>query len=444
MPRAAPAARRMPRAAPPGVRGILPLVRGGRGTAPTEEVAMPGIAILGAQWGDEGKGKVVDALADEADFVVRFSGGANAGHTVVVGDEVFKLHHLPCGTLHDKPASVLGGGMVIDPWSFCDELERLRERRDPGRVLISHEAHVVLPHHKKNDAGGGFVGTTGRGIGPAYSDKARRLGIRFGDLTDEARLREALQRLIDGKPNSTAQVGWTSVDIALAELEEVRAFVTPLVADTGALIRAALAQRQRVLFEGGQGAMLDLAYGTYPFVTSSHPTVGGILVGAGVSHRALGGVYGVVKAFTTRVGHGPFRTELRGELADRLRGTGEHQWDEYGTTTGRPRRVGWLDLPQLRYASEINGFDGLVVTKLDVLSGLEEVRVCVDVDAGGAPVYAVLPGWGDLSGLGTREALPRPVLDYLSLIEEATGVPVAMFSTSPRRADTYGAVRWDG
>lgn len=404
---------------------------------------MPGIAIIGAQWGDEGKGKVVDALASEADLVVRYSGGANAGHTVVVADEVFKLHHLPCGTLHDRPVSVLGGGMVIDPWSLREELEGLRARRDPGRVVLSSEAHVVLPHHRKNDEGGGFVGTTGRGIGPAYSDKARRLGIRFGDLIDEARLREGLERLLQGKPNSTARVGWTSVDVAMDELADVVAYVRPLVADAGALVRDALAKRQRVLFEGGQGTMLDLAYGTYPYVTSSHPTVGGILVGAGVSHKALHGVYGVVKAFTTRVGHGPFRTELQGELADRLRGSGANQWDEFGTTTGRPRRVGWLDLPQLRYATALNGFDGLVVTKLDVLSGLDEVRVCIDVDAGGAPVYATLPGWGDLRGLGTRDALPHQVLDYLGLMEEATGVPVAMFSTSPKRADTYGAVSWD-
>ncbi len=404
---------------------------------------MPGIAIIGAQWGDEGKGKVVDALGAEADLVVRFSGGANAGHTVVVGDEVYKLHHLPCGTLHDRPVSVLGGGMVIDPWSLREELEGLRARRDPGRIVISSEAHAVLPHHTKNDEGGGFVGTTGRGIGPAYSDKARRLGIRFGDLIDDERLRLGLERLIEGKPNSTARVGWTSVDVALEALAEVREYVRPMVGDAGAVVRDALGRHQRVLFEGGQGTMLDLAYGTYPYVTSSHPTIGGILVGAGVSHKALHGVYGVVKAFTTRVGHGPFRTELHGELATRLRGTGENQWDEFGTTTGRPRRVGWLDLPQLRYAAAINGFDGLVVTKLDVLSGLDEVRVCVDVDGGGGPVYATLPGWGDLTGLGTRDALPHQVLDYLDLMEEATGVPVAMFSTSPKRADTYGAVRWD-
>jgi adenylosuccinate synthase len=402
---------------------------------------MPGIAVIGAQWGDEGKGKVVDALASEADVVVRFSGGANAGHTVVVGGEIFKLHHLPVGTLHDRPVSVLGAGMVIDPWTFRDELEAMRARRDPGDVLVAAEAHLVLPHHRKNDEGGGFVGTTGRGIGPSYSDKARRLGIRVGDLLDEEHLRGALARLLEGKPNSTARVGWHTVDDALAELAEVRDYLAPLVRDTGAFVRAALGEGQRVLFEGGQGTMLDLAYGTYPFVTSSHPTVGGILVGAGVSHRALHGVYGVVKAFSSRVGHGPFPTELDGEEAVRLRGTGTNQWDEFGTTTGRPRRVGWLDLPQVRYACEVNGFDGLVVTKLDVLSGLSTVKVCVDHDRG-RPVYEELPGWGDLRGLGSREALPKEVLDYLSLIERATGVPVEMFSTSPDRDDTYGTVRW--
>jgi adenylosuccinate synthase len=404
---------------------------------------MPGIAVIGAQWGDEGKGKVVDALASSADLVVRFSGGANAGHTVVVGDAVFKLHHLPVGTLHDGPISVLGGGMVIDPWTFREELEALRARRDPGDVVIAHDAHLVLPHHKKNDEGGGFVGTTGRGIGPAYSDKARRLGIRFGDLLDDERLRGGLARLLEGKPNSTARVGWGTVEEALAALEDVRSYVAPLVRDAGALVREALRRGQRVLFEGGQGTMLDLAYGSYPFVTSSHPTVGGILIGAGVSHRALHRVYGVVKAFASRVGHGPFATEIAGAEAERLRGTGSNQWDEFGTTTGRPRRVGWLDLPQLRYACEVNGFDGLVVTKLDVLSGLDEVKVCVE-HHGETPVYESLPGWGDLRGLGSRDALPSEVLDYLGLVEGVTGVAVSMFSTSPDRDDTYGAVDWGG
>lgn len=404
---------------------------------------MPGIAIIGAQWGDEGKGKVVDALASEADLVVRYSGGANAGHTVVVGEEVFKLHHLPCGTLHDRPTSILGGGMVIDPWALREEVEAFAQRRDPGRVLVSHEAHLVLPHHRKNDEGGGFVGTTGRGIGPAYSDKARRVGLRFGDLRDETVLRERLARLLAAKPNSTARVGWDSVNTAFEALREVRDFVLPFVCDTGRMVREALRGNQRVLFEGGQGTMLDLSYGTYPYVTSSHPTVGGILVGAGVSHRALSGVYGVVKAFTSRVGHGPFMTELQGEMALRLRGTGENQWDEYGTTTGRARRVGWLDLVQLEYACEVNGFDGLVVTKLDVLSGLDEVKVCVAHEKG-KPVYETLPGWGDLKGLGKREALPEEVTSYLERIERFTKTPVAMFSTSPDREDTYGEVRWEG
>ncbi len=402
---------------------------------------MPGVGIIGAQWGDEGKGKVVDALAHDADVVVRFSGGANAGHTVVAFGEVFKLHHLPCGVLHDRPASVLGSGMVVDPWAFRREFEAFAERRDPGQVVISHEAHLVLPHHKKNDEGGGFVGTTGRGVGPCYSDKARRVGLRFGDLHNEAVLRERLERLLEAKPNSTAKVGWTSVDQALEELADIRAFVTPFVSDAGHFVREALRQGKRVMFEGGQGTMLDLAYGTYPFVTSSHPTTGGILVGAGVSHKALNSVYGVVKAFTSRVGHGPFMTELGGEMAGRLRGTGGNQWDEFGTTTGRARRVGWLDLVQLRYACEVNGFDGLVVTKLDVLAGLETVQICTAYWEG-QPVYEELPGWGDLQGLGSRDALPKEVLDYLQMIEHFTGVPVVMFSTSPRREDTYGGVTW--
>ncbi len=403
---------------------------------------MPGIAIIGAQWGDEGKGKVVDALAHDADVVVRYSGGANAGHTVVVGEQVYKLHHLPCGTLHERPVSVLGGGMVIDPWAFVEELDALAARRDVGEVWVSHEAHLVLPHHKKNDEGGGFVGTTGRGIGPAYSDKARRIGIRAGDLLEEGLLRERLARLIEAKPNSTARVGWTSVDAAHRELSGVAARIAPLVRDTGKLTREALAAGQRVMFEGGQGTMLDLGYGTYPFVTSSHPTVGGIVVGAGVSHKALDRVYGVVKAFSTRVGHGPFATEVSDDAtAVRLRGSGANQWDEFGTTTGRARRVGWLDLPQLKYACEVNGFDGLVVTKLDVLSGWERLKVAVSHEDGEA-VYREVPGWSDLKGLGRRDALPKGVLGYLEMIEEFTGVPVVMFSTSPDREDTYGEVAW--
>ena len=402
---------------------------------------MPGIAIIGAQWGDEGKGKVVDALASESDFVVRYSGGANAGHTVVAGEDVFKLHHLPCGVLHDNAVSILGGGMVIDPWDFKKELDAMRDKRNTGQLFVSHEAHLVLPHHRKNDEGGGFVGTTGRGIGPTYSDKARRVSIRVGDLEDEAVLRERLGRLLTAKPNSTARVGWTDVATAEAALADVREYLVPMVRDTGKMVRDGLKAGKNVLFEGGQGTMLDLAYGTYPYVTSSHPTVGGILVGAGVSHKALGRVVGVVKAFTSRVGHGPFMTELDGDMALRLRGTGNKIGDEYGTTTGRPRRVGWLDLVQLKYACELNGFDGLVITKLDVLSGLDSVKVCIAYE-NDQPVYEDMPGWGNLVGLGSRDALPKEVTDYLELIESYTETPVKMFSTSPHRDDTYGEVAW--
>ena len=404
---------------------------------------MPGIAVIGAQWGDEGKGKVVDALAHDADYVVRYAGGANAGHTVTVGEETFKLHHLPCGVLHDRPVSVLGAGMVVDPGALLEEVDAFAARRDPGALLLSSEAHLVLPHHKKNDEGGGFVGTTGRGIGPAYSDKARRLGVRAGDLLDDELLRERLERLLRGKPNSTARVGWTDVDAALRALEDVRARLAPWIGDGGARVREALARGERVMFEGGQGTMLDLAYGTYPYVTSSHPTVGGILTGAGVSHRALGRVVGVVKAFTTRVGHGPFPTEVHDEATlARLRGTGANPWDEFGTTTGRARRVGWLDLEQLRYAADLNGLDALVVTKLDVLSGLDELKVGVGYAADGSPVYETLPGWGAVAGISDRAALPAPLIAYLERIEAYVGVPVAMFSTSPQRRDTYGEVAW--
>ncbi len=403
---------------------------------------MPGIAIIGAQWGDEGKGKVVDALASQSDYVVRYSGGANAGHTVVVGDEVFKVHHLPVGVLHDGPVSILGGGMVIDPWTFREELENFRKRRDPGDVFISQEAHVVLPHNRKNDEGGGFVGTTGRGIGPTYSDKARRVGIRFADLKEDSVLRERLARLIEAKPNSTAAVNWTSVDKAFEALADVRDYIVPLVKDTGSLVRIALHDSKKVLFEGGQGTMLDLSYGTYPYLTSSHPTVGGILTGAGVSHKALTGVYGIVKAFTSRVGNGPFITEIHEDkMALRLRGTGSNQWDEYGTTTGRPRRVGWLDLVQVKYACEINGFDGLVITKLDVLSDLETINVCTEYKEG-KPIYKAMKGWGSLKGMTTRKDLPKEVISYLELIEEFTSTPVSMFSTGPKRSETFGEVSW--
>ncbi len=398
---------------------------------------MPGIAIIGAQWGDEGKGKVTDALVESADYVVRYQGGANAGHTVVVGEEVFKLHLLPTGAIHPHAVSVLADGMVIDALAFDEELRALKARGFDPQIRVSERAHLVLPHHKHVESRKNFVGTTGRGIGPAYADRARRIGIRVGDLMDRAVLKERVGVLLEAKPNSTRAVGWTDVGAALRDLEPMREVLAPYVADTGALLRKAHARGKRILFEGAQGTMLDLNYGSYPYVTSSHPTVGGILVGTGLSHKAIQKVYGVAKAYATRVGHGPFPTEITGPLADALREKG----GEYGVTTGRPRRVGWLDAALLRYAAQVNGMDGLVLTKLDVLSGFERVRIAV-AHEDGAPVYEELPGWGDLAGVRRREDLPENLLAFVARVEELVGVPVVMFSTSPRREDTFGGVSW--
>ncbi len=399
---------------------------------------MPGVAILGAQWGDEGKGKVTDALVAEADYVIRFQGGANAGHTVVVGEEVFKLHLLPTGVIHPHATSVLADGMVIDALAFDEELSALRQRGFSPQIRVSERAHLVLPHHKHVESRKNFVGTTGRGIGPAYADRARRIGIRVGDLFDEATLKERIRVLLEAKPNSTRAVGWTSVERALTDLDPMRRVLEPFVADTAGELRRAWRAGRRLLFEGAQGALLDLNYGTYPYVTSSHPTVGGIVIGTGLPPRAITKVYGVAKAYTTRVGNGPFPTEITGLLAEELREKG----GEYGVTTGRPRRVGWLDGVLLRYAAEINGMDGLVLTKLDVLSGFETVKIAIEHRPDGTPIYEELPGWGSLEGIRRREDLPENLLRFVARVEELAGVPVVMFSTSPRREDTFGGVSW--
>ncbi|WP_027893687.1 adenylosuccinate synthase [Calidithermus chliarophilus] len=398
---------------------------------------MPGIAIIGAQWGDEGKGKVTDALAQDADYVVRYQGGANAGHTVVAHGKTFKLNLLPTGVIHPQATNVLGDGMVIDAFRFAEEMGNIRAEGLEPRVLVSEKAHLVLPHHKHVESRNNFVGTTKRGIGPAYSDRARRVGIRAGDLLDEAVLRERVETLLVEKPNSTREAGWDSLEKALEELGRMREILAPHVADTGRMLREAIKQGKKVLFEGAQATLLDLNYGDYPYVTSSHPTVGGIIVGAGVNHKAINKVYGVAKAYATRVGNGPFPTELPEDEAEHLRQKG----GEFGVTTGRPRRTGWLDLPLLKYACEVNGFDGLVLTKLDVLSGFPKVKVGVEHTPDGVR-YAELEGWGELAGISTREALPKSVLSLIEMIEEYTGVPVVMFSTSPRREDTFGAVSW--
>ena len=392
---------------------------------------------MGAQWGDEGKGKVTDALVTQADYVVRFQGGANAGHTVVAEGRTFKLHLLPTGVIHPHAVSVLADGMVIDAEAFAREMGEIRQLGLEPRVRVSERAHLVLPHHKYVESKGNFVGTTGRGIGPAYADRARRVGIRVGDLLDESTLRERVERLLAAKPNSTAGAGWTDAARALEDLERMREVLAPYVADTGAELRGAWKAGKKILFEGAQGTMLDLNYGTYPYVTSSHPTVGGIVVGTGLSHKAVNKVYGVAKAYATRVGHGPFPTELAGELAEFLREKG----GEFGVTTGRPRRVGWLDLVALKYAVDLNGMDGIVLTKLDVLSGFDEVLVGVAYTARGVE-YRAMKGWGELAGLSSRAELPPELNEYIEFIEDYLEVPVVMFSTSPRREDTFGAVSW--
>ena len=399
---------------------------------------MPGIAIIGAQWGDEGKGKVTDALAENADFVVRYQGGANAGHTVVAHGTTFKLNLLPTGVIHRHVTNVLADGMVIDALRFAEEMQQIRAQGLDPRVLVSDRAHLVLPHHKSVESRNNFVGTTGRGIGPAYSDRARRVGVRAGDLMDADILQQRVEQLLREKPNSTREAGWDSAHTALAQLEEMRQILIPHIAETGSVLRQAIAQGKKVLFEGAQATLLDLNYGDYPYVTRSHPTVGGILVGTGVNHRAIHKVYGVAKAYATRVGNGPFPTEIFGDFDEYLRQKG----GEFGVTTGRARRTGWLDLVLLRYACEVNGFDGLVLTKLDVLSGLPTVKIGVGHRPDGSVDYLELEGWGDLSGLSQRDQLPASVLRFIEAIEEFTRVPVVMFSTSPRREDTFGAVSW--
>ncbi len=399
---------------------------------------MPGIAIIGAQWGDEGKGKVTDVLAPDADFVVRYQGGANAGHTVVANGKTFKLNLLPTGVIHSHVTNVLGDGMVIDPDAFAREMGNMKVEGFSPKVLVSERAHLVLPHHKYVDSKNDFVGTTRRGIGPAYADRARRIGIRAGDLLDQAILLERVERLLEAKPNSTREAGWESVDKALPDLLRMRDLLGPYISDTGATLRDALKHGKKVLYEGAQATMLDLNYGTYPFVTSSHPTVGGIVVGTGVNHKGINKVYGVAKAYATRVGNGPFPTELTDDLGEHIRQKGH----EFGTTTGRPRRTGWIDAVALRYAVELNGMDGLVITKLDVLSGLPKVKIGVEHLKDGSVRYQELDGWGELAGLSSREALPASVIQFIERIEELTEVPVVMFSTSPKREDTFGAVSW--
>jgi adenylosuccinate synthase len=412
------------------------------------------LVVVGAQWGDEGKGKLVDVLAERADLVVRYQGGANAGHTVVIGDTQFILRQIPSGILHAGVVCVVGNGVVLEPETFFGELDQLAERgiSTAGRIFVSDRAHLVLPYHKLLDAASEKsqkLGTTGRGIGPAYEDKYGRRGIRIADLRHLECARSLLADRVARANRLLEMMGAldrASFDQHAALLERLAPRLLPLAADAGLLVHRAVREGKRVLLEGAQGALLDVDHGTYPFVTSSNTTAGGAAVGAGIGPTMIHGVLGVVKAYTTRVGNGPLPTEAPSPYGERLRQIG----GEFGAVTGRPRRCGWFDATVVRYAARVNGLTGLAVTKLDVLDGFEEIPVCTGYRLDGAaceempaevealgrvePVYEVLRGWNRPTGSARRlEDLPREARAYLDRLETLSGVPARYVSVGTRR-----------
>ncbi|PWH12383.1 MAG: adenylosuccinate synthase [Anaerolineae bacterium] len=423
---------------------------------------MPLQIIVGAQWGDEGKGRIVDWFAAQADIVARYNGGDNAGHSVTVGSQLFKLHLVPSGIIHSRPIAVLGNGMVINPEALLNEIDMLANLGvdvSPRRLRVSHAAHLITPAHRALDAaleaqrGKGSIGTTGRGIGPAYTDKAARTNLRVGDMLS-ADFGEKLAAHIEAanRTLTALQAPVLEVQPILSRFAEYVSRIAPYIADTSAETCAVLAQGGSVLAEGAQGTLLDLDHGTYPFVTSSATTAGGVFTGLGIGVTAARDavVSGVCKSFQTRVGSGPFPTEVFDDLALRLRGTGANPWDEYGTTTGRPRRVGWLDGVLLRYAVRINGLTELVITKLDILSGLETLKLCVAYRKNGQiyqdlpfgpteldgyePVYEEFPGWSeDVRDIRRWRDLPSAACDYLQAISQLTGLPIRLVSVGPER-----------
>jgi adenylosuccinate synthase len=425
---------------------------------------MPLNIAIGTQWGDEGKGRVVDLLSADAALVCRFNGGDNAGHTVKVGNQTFKLHLIPSGIIHSHTIGILGSGMVINPLTLLSEMETLKQAGidiSPRRLFISPLAHLITPAHRLMDQaqdearGKDAIGTTGRGIGPAYVDKAARRGLRAGEILESKSFREKVYNnflQIDHQLQSLFQKPPMDVESLANEWIISAEKLAPFIQDFSGLLRESLKNGDYVLAEGAQGALLDLDHGTYPFVTSSCTTATGVFGGLGLGIMPVDRIIGITKAFQTRVGAGPFPTELSGEMAERLRGTGANPWDEFGTTTGRPRRVGWLDCVLLRHTIEINGVNELCVTKLDILSGLPEIKICttyfvdgkeytripfgLDAEkmAGYVPIYETLPAWQQvITGVRTWENLPKAAQEYIRKLEMLSGVHVSLISVGPER-----------
>jgi adenylosuccinate synthase len=420
---------------------------------------MANVTVIGAQWGDEGKGKVVDWLSNRADVVVRFQGGNNAGHTIVVGNDTYKLALLPSGVVQGK-LSIIGNGVVVDPWFLLDEIERAKAmglKVDPDILAVADNATIVLPLHRDLDsarearAGANKIGTTGRGIGPAYEDKVGRRAIRFADLADEEALAAKIERLLAHHEPLRRGLDLPEVKPGelLALLQDMAPQITPYLKPAWRLVDQSVRSGKRVLFEGAQATMLDVDHGTYPFVTSSNTVAGQAAAGSGVGPGATGYVLGIAKAYTTRVGEGPFPAELHDEIGERLGRVGH----EFGTNTGRKRRCGWFDAVLVRQSVAVSGIDGIMLTKLDVLDGIETLKICVAYKLGDktldylpaglkaqaeiTPVYEEIEGWAESTkGARSWRDLPAQAIKYVRRIEELIGAPVAMVSTSPQRDDT--------
>lgn len=416
--------------------------------------------VIGAQWGDEGKGKIVDLLSNEADYVVRFQGGANAGHTLKFDDKKVVLHLIPSGIFNGDADCVIGNGVVIDPIALVEEIKGVQEMGFSlkGRFFISQTAHVILPYHKLLDQlkekrkGDAAIGTTGRGIGPAYVSKVSRVGIRMIDLLDREILKEKIEQNlqdINFALENMYHEPVLSADDLLAELDEAIQALKPFICNTTNLMHEAIRNNKSVLLEGAQGTMLDVDHGTYPYVTSSSPSSGGACIGSGIPPTALDKVMGITKAYCTRVGNGPFPTELLDETGEKLREKGA----EFGATTGRPRRCGWLDLVALKYVVQLNGINELTLTKMDVMDGFEQINVCTGYKLNGEetdvfplslgdmekvePVYTSLPGWNkSIEGITDWEELPATAQSYIHFIEEYLDVKFTVISTGPKRSET--------